>query len=35
VVLAAAPELADAEPVTARPPALIPVDSLLRRPVRS
>jgi Fe-S cluster biogenesis protein NfuA len=34
VVLAAAPELADAEPVTARPPALIPVDSLLRRPVR-
>lgn len=33
VVLAAAPELADVHPVTARPPALIPVDSLLRRPV--
>jgi len=37
VVLAAAPELADVRPVTARPPAapaLIPVDALLRRPVR-
>jgi Fe-S cluster biogenesis protein NfuA len=38
VVLAAAPELADVTPVTARPPAppaLIPVDALLRRPVPS
>jgi hypothetical protein len=35
VVLAAAPELTDVQPVTARPPALIPVDALLRRPVPS
>jgi Fe-S cluster biogenesis protein NfuA len=35
VVLDAAPELADVEAVTARPPALIPVDALLRRPVPS
>lgn len=35
VVLDAAPELADAESVTVKPPALIPVDALLRRPVPS
>lgn len=33
VVLDAAPELADAESVTVKPPALIPVDALLRRTV--
>jgi Fe-S cluster biogenesis protein NfuA len=35
VVLDAAPELADVESVTAKPPTLIPVDALLRRPVPS
>ena len=35
VVLDAAPELADAESVTVKPPALIPVDALLRKPVPS
>jgi Fe-S cluster biogenesis protein NfuA len=34
-VLDAAPEITEVEPVMAKPPALIPVDALLRRPVGS
>lgn len=35
VVLAAAPELAGVDPVISKPPALIPVETLLRRPAPS
>jgi Fe-S cluster biogenesis protein NfuA len=35
VVYAAAPELAGVEPLVAKPPALIPVEALSRRPVPS